>query len=122
MTKIGNKVWLILIVLLYFLLRLPYLGYDISNSDALRWHRRSENFLTALKTGDFANTYQHYQPGVTLMLLNAPVKQAAFWLQETYTNEPKTLNNADYFPLIDGISRSVLVLVLFILFVTQLYF
>ncbi|KKS22808.1 MAG: hypothetical protein UU80_C0002G0040 [candidate division WWE3 bacterium GW2011_GWA1_41_8] len=92
----------------------------MSNSDAARWHRRSERFLTAVKSGELKDTYQHYQPGVTLMWLNALVKQSAFTAQLRYTNEPKTLENADYFPVIHGISKAAIVVVLGILFFIQL--
>lgn len=94
---------------IFLLLRLPGLGTDISNSDSLRWHRRSERFLDALKQGDFKQTYQHYQPGVTLMWVNSFVKQVGFSYQLTYTDTPKTLENADWFPIIHGFSKAVLV-------------
>jgi len=91
--------------------RLPYLGYDISNSDALRWHRRSERFLEAVKHLNFADTYQHYQPGVTLMWLGAGIKQITHSYQLT--------QNADFYPKIDGLIRSFLVISLGILLVFQ---
>jgi len=116
-----NKVILVIILAMYLLVRLPGLGYDLSNSDAARWHRRSERFLDALKARDLASTYQHYQPGVTLMWVNSIVKYAAFKYQLTYTKEPKTLENADYFPIIDSISRVVLVSILMVLLVIQVY-
>jgi len=103
------------VFMLYLALRLIGLGYDMSNSDAARWHRRSEKFLTALKTGDFASTYQHYQPGITMMWLNAVVKQTAFSYQMLTTKNPKTLENADWFPIIDGLSKAVNVATLSIL-------
>ncbi len=116
---ISSRIF-IFFLLLFLLVRLPGLGYDISNSDAARWHRRSENFLTALKQKDFKSTYQHYQPGVTLMWLNSFVKQSAFWFQLQYTDNPKTLENADYYPIIHMISKATLVIVLGALFFSQL--
>jgi hypothetical protein len=115
---------LLIIVLLFLIFRLPGLGYDISNSDAARWHRRSESFLIALKEGDLASTYQHYQPGITLMWINAPVKQVAFWYQlwgQPENTEPKTLENADYYPIIHGVSKAVMVGVLMFLLAFQVY-
>lgn len=47
--------------------RLPFLGYDEINPDAVNWHFRSEQFVVGLKSGDLLKTYQHYHPGVTLM-------------------------------------------------------
>ena len=116
-----EHVALIIVFILFLSFRLPGLGTDLSNSDSARWHRRSERFASALKNLDFASTYQHYQPGVTLMWLNSAVKQGGFWYQLTYTSEPKTLENADWFPIIHGISKGVLVLVLFTLFIYQLF-
>ena len=84
--------------MLFLFLRLPGLGRDIANSDSIRWHRRSEKFLSALKQRDLSSTYQHYQPGVSLMWINSIVKQAAFSYQlatiSSSDNAPKTLENA----------------------------
>jgi len=99
---------------LFLLVRIPGLGKDIANTDAYRWHYRSQNFLGAVKSGDFKSTYQHYQPGVTLMWLNAFVKQLSFSFQYHLlgVNHPKTLENADFFPVIHGFSKLSILLVL----------
>jgi len=117
----SNKYLYIIPLLLFLTFRLPGLGGDISNSDAARWHRRSENFLTAIKTADFASTYQHYQPGVLLMWVNAFVKQAAFSYQNYFVENPKTLENADYYPFIHGISKATIVLILAAVFLFQIF-
>ena len=110
-----------LIAIVFLAFRLVGQGSDMANSDSIRWHRRSEKFLTAIKQGDLKSTYQHYQPGVILMWLNAPVKQAGFWYQINQTDEPKTLENADYFPIIHGYSKNVVVLVLLALLLYQMW-
>ena len=117
------KKYLIPIIILFLLFRIPGLGIDVSNTDALRWHRRSEKFLTALKTGNLIETYQHYQPGITLMWINTPVKQLSFTIQNKLlkVEQPKTLENADYYPTIHGISKTVLVLVLCGLLLAQIF-
>jgi hypothetical protein len=120
--QLRTKLLFSLIIFSFAFLRLLGLGTDLSNSDALRWHRRSENFLSALKTFNFADTYQHYQPGVTLMWLNALTKQNIFWVSRLFFGGAISLNNADWFSLVDGISKSVLVLVLAVLFSWQLYY
>src|SRR4030042_6151141 len=57
--------------------RLPFLGYDEINPDAVNWHLRSEQFVAGLKSGDFLKTYQHYPPGVTLMwVVGVPIEIA----------------------------------------------
>lgn len=110
MTKYLPKY--ILILLLFLGLRVHQLGPDITNTDAPRWHYRSQNFLQALKTGNFDDTYQHYQPGVTLMWLNASTKQ----ITQTYQD----LENADLYPTIHFYSKLAIVLILTVLLSTQL--
>ena len=101
-----NKI-IVLLSVIFFAVRLPGLGYDITNSDALRWHNRGEDFLQAVKSGDFNSTYQRYHPGVTLMWINAVVKQAGFTIQTFYTDNPKTLENAEWYPIIHGFSKGI---------------
>jgi len=117
-----NRKYLLLILSLFLITRLIGLGNDISNTDAYRWHKRSQNFLAAIKSGDFKNTYQHYQPGVTIMWINAFVKQASFTTQyHILGNEnPKTLENADWYPFIHGFSKAALVVVLAALLFVQI--
>lgn len=105
---------------MFLSVRLTGLGSDVSNSDAGRWHRRSESFLGAIKHGDFKETYQRYHPGVTLMWINSFVKQVSFSYQYKTTTHPMTLENADYYPIIHGVSKGVLVFVLAVLLVMQI--
>jgi len=61
--------------LMFLATRIPFLGYDEINPDAVNWHFRSEQFIVGLKSGDFLKTYQHYHPGVTLMwLMGVPIE------------------------------------------------
>lgn len=110
----NQKLIFLSIFLLYFLFRVPALGFDIANTDAYRWHDRGEDFLAALKSGNFKSTYQHYQPGVTLMWLNAFVKQATFSVRFHIIGDknPPTLENADWFPVVHMYSKLIIVLVL----------
>ena len=104
---------------LFLILRLYGLGTDISNSDALRWHKRSVNFLMAIKSLDFKSTYQHYQPGVTLMWIDSIVNQLGFWTQKTLKQTPKTLENADYYVIENGVATALIVIILFSLLILQ---
>lgn len=122
MENIKKNVLLIILLSMFFGVRLAGIGYDISNSDAGRWHNRSQNFLSALKTGDLKSTYQRYHPGVTLMWVNSVVKQAVFSAQLLYTNNPKTLENADWYPVLHGISKAVNILILGFLLGIQIKF
>ncbi len=98
------------------------LGYDMSNSDALRWHIRSRDFLVAIKSGDLADTFQKYHPGVTLMWLGSFVQQASFSIQTQIlrVNSPMTFGNAEFYPVLDGSVRTLLVFILGGLFLLQM--
>lgn len=62
---------------IFLVTRIPFLGYDEINPDAVNWHFRSEQFIVGLKSGDFLKTYQHYHPGVTLMwVMGVPIEMA----------------------------------------------
>ena len=69
-TRYEKSLPILLIVvfsILFFLTRLPGLANDVINPDGVLWHARSEQFVVGLKHQQFEKTYQHYQPGVTLM-------------------------------------------------------
>jgi len=112
-----NKSFLALLLLLlslFFALRLPLLGPDISNSDAARWHIRSVEFFNALKKGDLASTYQHNQPGVTLMWIGAAYKN---FLDK---NSNLSLEDANHYLDVHSGSKFLLVSILGLLFLIQL--
>jgi len=58
---------ILLFSVLFFSTRLLRLKNDIINPDGSLWHYRSEQFIVGIKNKQFEKTYQHYQPGVTLM-------------------------------------------------------
>ncbi len=120
MTRTKYILIIVALSLLFLLPRIPKLGYDFTNTDAFRWHIRSENFLNAIRYKKLADTYQRYHPGVTMMWLNAAVILVTYKYQLTYTNTPKSLQNADYFPILDGISKGAIVAVLLVMLIFQL--
>lgn len=66
---------LFLFIAIFLITRLPRLGNDEINPDAVNWHYRSEQFIVGLKTGQFEKTYQHYHPGVILMwVIGIPIE------------------------------------------------
>jgi cbb3-type cytochrome oxidase subunit 3 len=71
-----EKFWPIFLIslfsILFFLTRLPGLKNDVINPDGSLWHYRSEQFIVGIKNKQFEKTYQHYQPGVTLMWITGP--------------------------------------------------
>ncbi|MFC1622365.1 glycosyltransferase family 39 protein, partial [Patescibacteria group bacterium] len=108
-----RKILFFVIVALFLGVRLVGVGTDIANTDSTRWHRRSYEFLEGLKRFDLAETYQHYQPGVTGMWITLPARELAFKYQMWQgVLEPKTLNNADFFPIIHGLSKASIIIVL----------
>ncbi|KKS31201.1 hypothetical protein A2380_03250 [candidate division WWE3 bacterium RIFOXYB1_FULL_43_24] len=123
MIFVKNKFWVVVLAMsLAFLLpRISDLGRDISNSDALRWHRRSDNFLSALKTKEFGNTFQRYHPGVTAMWSGVLSEVLLYKYQQSTGEKPDTLENADFYPLLHSLSKLVVVLVLAFCFVLQLF-
>jgi hypothetical protein len=110
-TKTQTAVF-VLIALVFLLARNFSLGKDLSNTDEARWQRRSIRFLDALKVGKLSDTYQHYQPGVTLMWMGA----INFQLTKSWPQ----LENADYYPNINRNLQLILVSTLFFLFLYQI--
>lgn len=71
--RIETKTLLILIFVALFLATRTFgIDNDIVNPDATNWHIRAEQFVVGLKHLQFERTYQHYQPGVTLMWIVGP--------------------------------------------------
>lgn len=110
-----------ILVTLFLVPRVLSMGPDISNSDALRWHIRSLNFSNAMKKGNFADTYQRYHPGVTLMWIGTIADTVLKISQDPGQRAILTMGNADYYPVFHGFSKLILVLVISTLFVFQLY-
>ncbi len=114
-----NKSTLIVIFLFtiaFFLVRLPLLGTDEINPDAVNWHYRSEQFIVGLKTGQLEKTYQHYHPGVTLMWLTGVSVEFVKQLvpgHETYNHEN--------FLLFHTVSKVVLIFAHYILSLLIVY-
>jgi len=73
MIKILNKPYFLFLTvfLISFLIRLPAIGTESINPDAVNWHYRCQQFANGLKYFQFEKTYPHYHPGVTLCYLMA---------------------------------------------------
>jgi len=68
--SIKNYYDYVTLVLVFFLTRVPFLGWDIVNVDAPAWNYRAKQFYAYLKNTNFAETYRSYHPGVSLMWLS----------------------------------------------------
>lgn len=117
--KLIANLLILMPFVLFLFLRLNGIVDDMSNSDAARWHRRSESFSQALLSKNFAETYQRYHPGVTLMWLTTATEWGIKLYDRALHKEFKTLENTDGYLVIDGASKIVLILVLFILLLVQ---
>ena len=66
MLKKSNIAVFLIVFVLSFLIRLPYIGTESINPDAVNWHYRCQQFANGLKYLQLEKTYPHYHPGVTL--------------------------------------------------------
>ncbi len=118
----SRKTAYILVLTLFLSVRLIGLNSDLANSDGLRWYYRSDAFLQALKQHNFKDTYQHYQPGETLMWINASVREATLIYDKIINPgslKEHTLGNSSWFTFFDQLSKSVLVVILALIFIIQ---
>lgn len=107
---VGSKVFLTSVFVVLFLLsRFLYLGFDTINPDGVNWHYRSQQFIVGLKQADFAKTYQHYHPGVTLMWVSG----TAIELYKQFTGI-KTYDQYNFLAF-DFVAKSSVVLVQLVL-------
>ncbi len=122
-SRILRNILLPLILVIPFVLflafRLLNIDADMSNSDAARWHRRSNDFELAIKSKNFSETYQSYHPGVTLMWLTSGVEAGLKIYAYTNNTEYKSIGNTDGYVLIDTVSKITLVIILLVLLYIQ---
>ncbi len=97
--------YIALFVLAFLFTRLPGIYGDNINPDGANWHWRSEQFVVGLKHLQLERTYQHYQPGVTLMWLVGPIVE----LVRQFNNDIPY--NKDTFLVFDYVARIALIFV-----------
>lgn len=71
LNKLKNLKLEILFFIFFVLVRLPYLGFEMFNTDVWKWKSRIFDFGQGVFTLDFAMTLQRYHPGVTLMWIGS---------------------------------------------------
>lgn len=113
---VSSRLNLILIfTFFFFLVRIPALGTDVLNPDAVNWHERSEQFIVGLKTFQLEKTYQHYHPGVTLTwLVGVPVEL----VKQLTPNKEYTSSN---YLMFHTFAKYVLVIVHYLLSLLGIY-
>ncbi len=113
-TSIKTFSFFVLCLFIFLLPRSIDLGNDNWNHDAQRWMQRSDRFIEAIKKADYANTYQMYHPGVTLMWLGGFSKELYFnYFSHAAGYSPKIRAGSYYpeqFPKIAFVSKFSLVL------------
>lgn len=102
--------------ILFFLTRIPRLANDVINPDGVLWHARSEQFIVGIKNKQFEKTFQHYQPGVTLMW----VVGSAAEIFKQITNI--TVYNSETYVRFDLVAKVVLVLIQLILSILIIFY
>lgn len=119
--KLKFNQYLILISILFFTLRLIGLGFDQTNNDSARWFNRSENFLQAIKDGNFSETYQKYHPGVTLMIINSLLRQTFYTYQYSFMEQKIDFMSPFLFPFFNLVSKFGNIIVVYFLLLFQVY-
>lgn len=114
-----SKIFLTLVILLFVVLRTVGMGENFSNSDAQRWHSRSEKFYESLKSGKFVETYQRYHPGVTLMWLSTVSKVGIKTYSDFFNISYKSIGNVEGYILHDTVSKLLIIFVITVLLVLQ---
>lgn len=93
-----------LFVALFLFTRLPGLSHDNVNPDGVNWHERSQQFVNGLKYLQLEKTYQHYQPGTTLMWITGPTVELVKQL-----NHGSEVYNEITFPVFHYIAKVTLI-------------
>jgi len=87
---LKNKIFFFISIFFFSLIiRIPNIGTESINPDAVNWHYRCQQFSNGIKFFQLEKTYPHYHPGVTLcwiMLLPTELYKKLSG-QENYNNQ-----------------------------------
>lgn len=130
-TNVKNKLTFknlgLILVLLYILIRLPYLGFSNFNTDSFKWKVRIYGFGSGVFNLNLIETVQKYHPGVTLMWIGTLSVKFYNLFYESILNTPPLDNNIDFVfslnffqILFIVVFQSFLVFILFY-FLSQIY-
>lgn len=116
-SKLVQVFYIAIFVIFFLVTRIPGLKTDVINPDGVNWHYRSEQFIVGLKYHQFDKTFQHYQPGATLMWISGiPIE---FYKQITGITS-YTVSNFENFDLVAKLSVVLAQLVLSVLIISIL--
>ncbi len=110
----------LLVVITFFAFRFIGLKSDMTNSDAIRWHERSENFINAFVNGNYKDTYQKYHPGVTLMWIVGTTKYFLGEFRVLGMGTHVTYDNKDWYETVDFVSKLSVLATITLLFSVSL--
>ncbi|MBI4091296.1 hypothetical protein HY419_00925, partial [candidate division WWE3 bacterium] len=108
--------WVVVLIIAFFISHVPRLGTDEMNPDAVNWHWRSEQYLNAIKSGDFKNTYRHYHPGVTLTLIAGVPAEIL-----KRTSDPRLIYDRFTYEVFHFVAKYFLIVVLLLLTILMVY-
>lgn len=86
------------------------LGSTIFNADEHFWFLRTQNFISALQKGDWADTYQNPKPGVTVMFLSGISLETFLRVYEVVFKFRPQIYTYDTFALVSFVTKFPLVL------------
>lgn len=92
---INIKGLTLILILLFVLIRIPYLGFSNFNTDSFKWKQRIYDFGTGVFTFDFQKTNQKYHPGVTLLWIGTVAVKTHTIAYEYIYKTPLNNNSAD---------------------------
>lgn len=106
---LSKKLNLFLIVfLISIVIRVPFLGLESINPDAVNWHYRCQQFANGIKYFQLEKTYPHYHPGVVLCYtMSIPTE-----IYKQITNEVYDIKTFINFNVLNTYSVVILVSVL----------
>jgi hypothetical protein len=86
---------------LFFILTSFGSYFDVINPDSINWHTRSYNFIQAINSHHFSDTYQVYHPGITLMWLMGPTLyfDSNFYTKENFLDKDYLAKHVIYLVL-----------------------
>ena len=102
----------IIFLLLFVLIRLPYLGSEIFNTDVWKWKTRIYDFGEGVFTLNFDKTLQKYHPGVTLMWIGTVAVKAHNFYYEDIVNIDPVKNEIDFVFNLHRFQKFFIILVL----------
>ena len=92
---INIKSLMLILIISFTLVRIPYLGFSNFNTDSFKWKQRIYDFGTGVFTLNFEKTNQKYHPGVTLLWIGTLAVKSHTIIYEYIYRTPLNDNSAE---------------------------